>query len=136
MPDNASDPTVAMRVLRTPRKRPPRPATVVAAMVLVNLTGVGLFVLSLLFATLGPAVFFVPLVAAVMMGWLGRGIWRGSRGAYVIALGIAVIVALAGIASISGTASLFITGLQLVVPAALIGLLTAQADTRAYFWTR
>ncbi|GAA3388038.1 hypothetical protein [Cryptosporangium minutisporangium] len=125
-----------MRVLTAPRKRPSRPAPVVAAMVLVNLTGVGLFVLSLLFATLGPAVFFVPLVAAVMMGWLGRGIWRGSRGAYVITLMIAVIVALAGIASISGTASLLMTAVQLLVPAALIALLTARAQTRAYYWRR
>jgi len=137
VPDNAADPTLAMRVLPPPpQERPARPAPVVAAMVLVNLTGVGLFGLSLLFATLGPAVFFVPLVAAVMMGWLGRGIWRGSRGAYVITMTIAVLVALAGIASVGGSASLLLTGLQLVVPATLIALLTAQATTRRYFWGR
>lgn len=135
LPRNAADPTVAMRVLRTPRQRPDRPRAVLAAMVLVNLTGVGLFGLSLLFATLGPAVFFVPLTGAVLMGWLGRGIWRGSRGAYVIALAIAVFVALAGFASI-GSASILVSGLQLALPAVLVALLTAQPVTRAYFWAR
>ncbi|GAA0262015.1 hypothetical protein [Cryptosporangium japonicum] len=123
-----------MHVLPSKRERPARPRPVVAAMVLVNLTGIGLFGLSLLFATLGPAVFFVPLAAAVMMGWLGRGIWRGSRGAYVITLAIALFVVLAGFASIGG-ASILVTGLQLVLPAVLIGLLTGRSDTRAYFWT-
>lgn len=104
-------------------------------MVMVNLTGVGLFGLSLLFATLGPAVFFVPLTAAVVMGWLGRGIWRGSRGAHLVVLAIALLVALAGIASIGG-ASILVTGLQLLLPGTLIALLTAQATTRAYFWAR
>ncbi|WP_169745089.1 hypothetical protein [Cryptosporangium arvum] len=134
MPSNAADPTLPMHVLPAKRERPERPRPVVAAMVLVNLTGVGLFGLSLLFATLGPAVFFVPLAAAVMMGWLGRGIWRGSRGAYVITLAIASFVVLAGFASIGG-ASILVTGLQLLLPVVLIGLLTGQSATRAYFWT-
>ncbi|TQS40908.1 hypothetical protein [Cryptosporangium phraense] len=132
---NAADPTVALGVVETPRERPARPPAVVAAMVLVNLVGVGLFALSLLFATLGPAVFFVPLVGATIMGWLGRGIWRGSRLAFGITSGLSALVIVSGVASIGG-GSIGLTLGQLVVPAVLIGLLTAQPATRTYFWHR
>ncbi|MFI5959835.1 hypothetical protein [Cryptosporangium sp. NPDC051539] len=115
--------------------RPARPPAVVAAMVLVNLTGVALFGLSLLFATLGPAVFFVPLAGAVIMGWLGRGIWRGSRAAFVIITALSAMFVVAGIASLGG-GSIGLTLAQFAIPAVLIGLLTAQPVTRAYFWHR